>query len=293
MIHTPAADNRTQADSVEPASQHRIIDLKAVDWNRSWQAQLEELKSKRRDAGFWDRRAASFAKAASEPFYFDHLLQIIQPEAEWRVLDMGCGSGAVAVPLAKLVSSVIAVDFSSEMLAVVRRRCEADGISNVVIIRGSWEDDWKELGIGTCDVAIASRSMIVEDLQSAILKLNEVAKKRVYIVTIAGDGPRDRRIFDAVGRPFNSSPDYIYIYNMLYHMGLHANLAFISDRRSRTYSSPKEAAESMQWMFEDLTTCEKDKFDAYIKEHLVFRFGAWRFSYENVIRWAVMWWEKE
>lgn len=293
MNRTPASHNRPQADSGESVLRHGIIDVRAVDWNRTWRAQLDGSKSHKRDAHFWDRRAPSFAKAASEPFYFDRLKEIMQFEAGWSVLDMGCGSGTVAVPLARMVASVTAVDFSGEMLSMVRKQCEDDGIQNVKIVQGRWEDDWKKLGIETCDVAIASRSLIVEDLQAAIMKLNAAAAKRVYVVTMVGDGPRDRRIFDAVGRPFKSSPDYIYIYNMLYHMGLHANVAFITDRRNRTYGSPKEAAESLQWMFEDLSSREKEIITAYLEEHLVFRLGSWRLSYENTVRWAVMWWEKE
>ncbi|MEN6373293.1 MAG: class I SAM-dependent methyltransferase [Smithella sp.] len=281
-----------QQRNQKSGSPNDLFDLKTIDWNRVWQAQLTLRNSPKRDACFWDGRAPSFAKA-TETEYIDHFLAIMKPETHWTVFDMGCGSGTLAVPLAKLVSSVTAVDFSREMLAVVRKRCEDEGIHNVNIIHGQWEDDWGKLGINTCDVAIASRSMVVDDLQASILKLNAVARKRVYIVSVAGDGPRDRRIFNAIGRPFRSGPDYIYNYNLLYQMGIPANVAFIEEIRNRTYESPEEAVQSMQWMFDDLSSREKEKLSDYVKEHLISCCGAWKLSYANVVRWAVMWWEKE
>lgn len=275
-------------------SRDEVVDLEALDWNRVWQAQLDKGRSQKRDAGFWDTRAPSFSKAALETDYVEQLLEIMGPKPHWTAFDMGCGSGAVAIPLARHISSVTAVDFSGGMLSALRKRCEAEKVHNVTTIHGGWEDDWDTLGITTYDVAIASRSMVVDDLEASIQKLNAVARKRVFIVTVTGDGPRDRRLFEAIGRPVTSpGPDYIYYYNMLYHMGLRANVSFIQEKRNRTYESPEDAAASMQWMFEDLSAREQEKLARYLKEHLVFDSGSWRLSYANVIRWAVMWWEKE
>ncbi len=270
-----------------------IIDVCALDWNRVWRERLALRGAIRRDASFWDGRAPSFAKAAAEMDYANRFLSIMKPEPGWTVFDMGCGSGALALPLAKRVSAVTAVDFSGEMLSVVRSRCQNESIANVEIIRAAWEDDWEKYGIGTYDAAVASRSLVVEDLRASIAKLHAAARKRVYIVTVAGDGPGDRRLFDAIGRPFDSGPDYIYYYNLLYQMGIPANVAFIEEARNRTYESPEEAWTAMQWMFDDMTSSEKEKLAAYLGEHLVFQFGSWRLSYSHNIRWAVIWWKKE
>lgn len=268
-----------------------VVDVRKLDWNRLWQARLAVRPFHNRDARYWDKRASSFAESR-DTAYADRFLDIMKPEADWTVLDMGCGSGTLAVPLAKRVSSVTAVDFSNGMLAVVRKRCEEEGIRNIETVHGRWEDDWAKLGIGTYDVAIASRSMMVYDLQAAVLKLNAVAAKRVYIATITGDGPHDRRIFDAVGRPFDPGPDYIYYYNLLYQLGITAELTFIEETRDRTYAGPEEAVESVEWMFNDLTSRERQRLVDYFKEHLVFQSGTWKLPYSTLIRWAVMWWEK-
>jgi len=270
-----------------------IIDVKTVDWNRVWQVQRARKGSAKRNVRFWDNRASSFAKAATETEYANSFLSIMNPRSYWTVLDMGCGSGTLAIPLSKRVSSVTAVDFSSKMLSSVLTRCEAEGIGNVKIIHGSWEDDWERIGIGTHDVAIASRSMVADDLRSSIQKLNAVARKQVYIVTVAGDGPFDRRLFDAIRRPLKLGPDYICNYNMLYQMGIFANVVFIKETRRRTYNNPEEASASVKWMFDELNAQEEEKLTAYFRDHLVFTPTSGKLSYDQTVCWAVIWWNKD
>ena len=268
------------------------IDVRTIDWNRVWQARNSRRTSSKRDTGFWDTRAASFSGDRGNFGYADRFLSIMQPEPHWTVLDMGCGGGTLAIPLAKRVSSVTAVDISKEMLARVRARCEDEGITNVRTLEGRWEDDWTRAGIGISDVAIASRSMVVRDLRSALFKLDRAARRRVYVATIVGDGPFDRRLFEAIGRPLDTGCDYIYNYNMLYQMGILANVAFIEESRRKTYESFEEAYASVQWMFGALSPAEEERLRTYIREDILFADGSWQFSHDLVVRWAVMWWEK-
>ncbi|MDI9571073.1 MAG: class I SAM-dependent methyltransferase [Pseudomonadota bacterium] len=292
-MNDKSVPGESRAGPAEPFElPYEITDIKSVDWNRVWRAQFALRDFQKRDASFWDGRAASFAKL-KDTDYIGQLISIMQPEPHWTVLDMGCGSGALALPLAKLVTSVTAVDFSREMLDEVNKGCAATGVSNIKTIHGGWEDDWRELGIGAYEAAVASRSMFVRDLQASIMKLDAVARKRVYIVTVVGDGPRDRRLFDAIGRPFDPGPDYIYYYNLLYQMGIRANVDFIQERRNKAYRGLEEAVESVRWMFGDLTSQEEDRIYAYFREHLAYHSGFWRLLPAHVVRWAVIWWEKE
>ena len=45
-----------------------------------------------------------------------------------------------------------------------------------------WNEDWSRYDIPVCDVAIASRSMIVSDLEAALDKLQSKARRKVCIV---------------------------------------------------------------------------------------------------------------
>lgn len=270
----------------------KILDLREIDWNQAWREGRKSATSPVRDEKFWDNRASSYAQAASETGYAEKFLAIMNPRAHWQVLDMACGGGTLAIPLANRVKAVTAVDFSSSMLAILQKRCQDLGIDNIRPLKGSWEDDWDALGIGLHDVAIASRSLVADDLRGSLVKLDRVARERVYLVMTVGDGPHDRRMFEAIGRPLHPRPDYIYAYNLLYQMGIYPEVAFIHNEDAKTFADPEEAWNASQWMFHRLSRTEEDKLRSFILHHLVCRDGKWSFDYRRVVRWAVIWWTK-
>ncbi|RXJ00005.1 class I SAM-dependent methyltransferase [Anaerobacillus alkaliphilus] len=67
-----------------------------------------------------------------------------------RVLDLGCGTGNVAIPLSKQGINVTAVDLSEEMLYVAREKSENAGVAIQF-----FQQDMKELdGLGKFDVVL-------------------------------------------------------------------------------------------------------------------------------------------
>ena len=136
-------------------------------------------------------------------FYSERVVQNLRPSADWSVLDVGCGAGTLAIPLAGLVRRVTAIDFSDAMIALLNHRCLENSLTNITARVIGWEDDWEQAGIAEHDVAIASRSLIVDDLQAALCKLNSKARRRVYLSSLVGDCPCDRKIFEILGRDFD------------------------------------------------------------------------------------------
>lgn len=266
--------------------------VKAIDWNNAWKNARAQRTSPVRGPAFWNKRAPNFAENSLKTGYAEAFLKIVNPEKEWDVLDMACGAGTLAVPFARHVRSITAVDFSDAMLERLQERCRQAGVSNVKTFKASWEDSWSKLGIGLYDVAIASRSLVVDDLRHAIMKLHNIARKRVYISTIVDDGPYDRRIFDAVGRKLDAGPDYIYNYNLLYQMGIYANVGFITEDNHKTRGSRVEALDSMRWMLGDMTSEEEKRYEDHFDKHLVCDAGQWMLDYHRIVRWAVIWWDK-
>lgn len=242
---------------------------------------------------YWNRRAPSFADHAGKTFYPDSFIKIMNPEPSWTVLDMGCGGGTLALPLAGRVKHITAVDFSEKMIEILRTESDRRGINNIETIHSGWTDNWEETGISTYDVAIASRSLAVDDIRAAIDKLNNAARKRVIISTIVGDGPFDRRMLEAAGRERTQNVDYIYFYNLLFKMGIFANISFIAEQESKTFSNREEAFESYKWMFQDITQVEELKLKKYLEDHLVNVNGRLEMDYKRKVRWAVIWWDRE
>lgn len=267
--------------------------LPDIDWNEVWRTIQGEKHACRRDPKFWDKRAPEFTRRAEASGYIGRFMAIMNLQPDWSVLDIGCAAGTLAVPLAPVANRITAMDPSDAMLALLEKRCQKQGITNVDIVKGRWEDDWDKLGIGVHDVVVASRSLVVEDLRAAILKLQRYASRRVYLSTLVDDGPCDRRIVEAAGRTFYPGADYIVVYNLLRKMGIYADVTFICKRKEKTYSGVEDALNSMRWMVHGMTAEEEAKLRRYLADTLIREGDRWKLPYRLLVRWAVLWWEKE
>jgi SAM-dependent methyltransferase len=267
------------------------MDICAIDWNEAWKEKLTSSFDAIGAEEYWDRRAPAFARPESGGPYVEQFLRLLSLQSDWRVLDVGCGTGALTVPLAPLVGRITALDISSAMLDSLRTACRHQNIRNVHTVRASWTDDWRKLDIEPHEVVIASRSLIVPDLTRAIDTLNRFALHRVYISVPVGDGPLDPALFQAIGRPWRRGPDYIYVYNLLYQMGIHANLAFITYREDKPYPDLMAAMTGLKNRTGDLLPSEEASLKKYIDQTFECRDGRWQLRDARTIRWAVIWWE--
>ncbi|MGD9210259.1 MAG: methyltransferase domain-containing protein [Desulfobacteraceae bacterium] len=269
------------------------MNLPNIDWNECWRSIYAEKTTATDDCRFWDKRALEFTRHAIKGDYINQFLAVMQPQSNWSVLDIGSAAGTLAVPMASSVKHITAMDPSGTMLHLLKERCYEQGINNIDIVRGRWEDNWDELGIGIHDVAIASRSLIVSDLHQVVAKLQQYASKRVYISTLVDDGPYDRNIIEAVGRKFHSRADYILVYNFLRQMGIYANVSFTINQIQKEYNDLEDAINSLRWMIDGITAKEEERLRNYLAKTLVSENGHWKLPYRRVVRWAILWWKKE
>ena len=72
----------------------------------------------------------------------DIALRDIPRKAEWQILDLGTGSGAIALAIARerALCSITAVDISTEALAVARENANRNTIGNVEFVEGDWTE---------------------------------------------------------------------------------------------------------------------------------------------------------
>lgn len=96
-----------------------------------------------RDLKFWDSIAESYAKKPIEnvPAYERKLvITKARLRPEHRVLDIGCGTGSLALELAPHVAHVDAVDVSSAMVGIARGKADKAGTENVTFHVGTLEE---------------------------------------------------------------------------------------------------------------------------------------------------------
>jgi len=242
------------------------------------------------DLEFWEKRSSSFADHAGKTRYPNEFLKLMRTEPDWTVLDVGCGGGALAIPLAAKVKKVTAVDFSPNMIAIVRNLCREQNITNIETILGEWDSDWAALGIGKYDIAIASRSLRVEDSAPYIQKLINAARRQVFISLPEGDGPLDTKLLEFAGREKTVKPDYRQLMDVLQGMGIRANISFIDETQPNRWRTFDEALKGQMWMFFNATPEEDEKVRLYLEQNLIQKDGMVQLPYERAYRWAVMWW---
>ena len=122
------------------------------------------------------------------------LAESIPPEADWRVLDIGCGSGSTTIALAQRLSSrgqCIGVDISEPMIAAAREKADRRGVSARFV-----RDDAQTHGFEPASVdLIVSRFgvMFFRDSVQAFTNLRKAAKDaaqlRFVVWRSADDNP--------------------------------------------------------------------------------------------------------
>jgi ubiquinone/menaquinone biosynthesis C-methylase UbiE len=114
------------------------------------QLQADIAESMRR---FWDANAESYASHGhlnsndAQRRAWSSLLARMFPRTEPKtILDVGCGTGFVALSLAELGHRVVGLDISPEMLRVCRGEADARGLTNLTLVRGEAEHPPPDLG---------------------------------------------------------------------------------------------------------------------------------------------------
>jgi ubiquinone/menaquinone biosynthesis C-methylase UbiE len=96
------------------------------------------------DAKFWDGIAEKYAaKPVKDVSAFERKQSItrahLRPDA--TVLEIGCGTGSLALAMAPFAGHVHAMDFSAEMIRIADQKKRAQGLSNVTFHQGTLDDN--------------------------------------------------------------------------------------------------------------------------------------------------------
>ncbi|WFT97108.1 class I SAM-dependent methyltransferase [Bradyrhizobium barranii] len=112
--------------------------------------------------------------------FFRSLVRICNLSNRTRALDLGAGTGQVAIPLARTVASVLFVDPSDEMVREGKRAAEAAGAKNIDFVVSRSEDI--DEPTSSFDIATVAGSFLWMNQIKVLAKLAQLLKPEGCVV---------------------------------------------------------------------------------------------------------------
>jgi len=211
--------------------------MEDIDWAQRWRSIVEDratLAAGHADHGYWDRRAASYARSTQTRV--DEFLQVLEPYLSPRktLIDVGAGTGRHAIPLAERLEWVTAIEPSEGMRSHIPLR------DNMTVIASTWED----AEVAAADLVICSHVLYgVAEPVPFIDKLQKAARDRVFVMIRESDLPHPaaeirRRIAGDAGPRL---PRFSELFMLLVQMGAAPDVAFLRYPITTRYKDMQEA----------------------------------------------------
>lgn len=127
------------------------------------------------NASFWDKIAEKYAQQpVKDPAAFDRKIAITQSlmTPQDVILDVGCGTGSLALRLSPSGAHVHGLDVSREMIRIARHKASVAGVTNVTFHVGPFDDSFTVFGEGSLKgICAYSLLHLVDDLPAALRRV--------------------------------------------------------------------------------------------------------------------------
>lgn len=136
---------------------------------------------------FWNKIAESYAaKPVERPEAFERKIAITRDRmtAGDVVLDIGCGTGSLALRLCDIAGEMHGLDVSSEMVRIARDKTRRQGAENVHFHCGPFDETFGAFEPGTLDgVCAYSILHLVDDAEAAIARIHELLRPGGFFIS--------------------------------------------------------------------------------------------------------------
>ncbi|MGY4707349.1 class I SAM-dependent methyltransferase [Candidatus Bipolaricaulota sp. J31] len=215
---------------------------------REWQAYVRTWREARgeTDDRAWQRLAGWYDSWVRNNDYVDlvlpRLIPLVGPRA--RVLEIGPGSGAFTIPLARAAGELVALEPSAAMREVLSRNLEKAGLANVRIVPRRAEEGLGELE-GPFDLALASHSLYnVEPIDEVIRELIRLARHTVILMGTGEQWGWYRDLHRRLkGEDRISPPHFRQFYAVLLEMGIYADVEIIWTSANYVFADEEDMVE--------------------------------------------------
>ncbi|MFA5221722.1 MAG: class I SAM-dependent methyltransferase, partial [Methanoregula sp.] len=209
-----------------------------------------------------------------------------------RVLDIGAGTGTLAIPLAAGGCHVTAVEPSALMREGLAAYQNDMGIPEITMIPHRWED----VNIGEVDEpfdrVIASYSLTMVDIGLALERMQECCRGSVHLFWFLTP-PSWTRVGQVLwpqlhGTAFHDEPLADCLWQVLFEMGIYAHMIVEPAKKPTVYPSIDLAVEEYYQRLNCSTEEQSGIIRDYFRQHMKKTSGGY-FS-EGDSRGAHIWW---
>ncbi|MDU7823094.1 MAG: class I SAM-dependent methyltransferase [Veillonella sp.] len=227
-------------------------------WNEQWkQGYYNREKSIRANPliEYWDKRAYDFSVMRKSNDYdfgrkvYAALSGVLNSNS--TMLDIGAGPGSFTIPFAQHIKSVMAIEPSKGMVAVLKENTKEAGVENFNVIEELIQDLPQD---GSPDfqfdlVAVSLVLWIFPDVWPRILQMEQYSKGYCAIIASIPDWKNLREASKSDVQEFQ------ILYNMLLSQGRSPNVSIIDYRCERTVEDEIECRKIIyEQYYGDLTT---------------------------------------
>jgi SAM-dependent methyltransferase len=270
-------------------------------WNEILDARAKQMDAAyarlgRTSADFWDRRARGYHSSTQEtvgkdPFYL-RLRNIVTPQTS--ILDVGAGTGRLTLALAPQAKHIIAVEPNAAMLGYLRQDASERGLSNISYLQATWQDAPNDL---QADIVICSHVLYpIRDIVPFLAKLQAAALHGCYLYMFA---THLDALLNDLWRHFHGDerqlpPAYIHVLDVLYEMGIYANVEIVKLSSSLRYHTLDVAVnELLERLILPGDEQTRDELRGLLAGWLVEQDGVLIPPSQQGMVGAIVWWSRE
>jgi len=268
---------------------YKKIWLDEMGWNNH--SENSRLCNDEVEEAFWEKLAPNYSLNnnlyVEIPIIGKTLLKLIDKNSS--VLEIGSGSGNFTIPMAEKASKVLGVEPSKAMIRAANERVKTVNLKNIEFINCKWEKYIQETMV---DTTVSINSLYrIKDIELALKKMDLSAAKRCIIVRSI-IRPKLYKLYEDQNVAYRKCNDYIMMPNILWKMGICANVNYLSQKCTQIYSSLEEVKNEFKRDLDEAIYLENWHWllDTFIK--VAKRDSNLGYIYESTVCYTLVWWNK-
>lgn len=265
-----------------------------IPWQERWRDQMQDM-ARRSNTSYWNRRASDYNDFINTSGY-DYGRQMAKAlEAEGilneysSVLEIASGVGAVTLPLAAKAERIIALEPAQNMAELLSKNAQANNIENIQTIVQCFASFAARTTDNSFDlVFLCHAAWQFPDLPWLISQMSRLSSTHCCLADSMGSEHSEHR--DMLRKLSLNTPDLdrtLYLYNVLFELGLPANISYIPHLMRRSVDSATSMWKNLVGKYRLLSGNDEE----IIQDHVLSRTR--NGIYESPGTMSLIWWRSK